>query len=132
MPAAPGSHEPTSTGLAPNVAGALAYLFPPIGGVVFFVIEKENRFVRFHAAQAIVVGIGMFAVWVAFMILSTILGVVPILGPLFSILLWAAIALGGFGLWLLLTFRAYLGQEWEVPMVADYARRLLAAPAGQI
>jgi uncharacterized membrane protein len=125
------AQEPSSTGLDANVAAALAYLFPPVGGVVFFVLEKENRFVRFHAAQAIVVGIAMFAVWIAFFALSAILRVIPILGPLFSGLLWAAIALGGFALWLLLTFRAYLGQEWEVPIAGDYARRLIAAPAGQ-
>ena len=45
----------TSTGLAPHVAGALAYVLGPITGVVFLVIEKDNRFVRFHAAQSIAV-----------------------------------------------------------------------------
>ncbi len=45
----------SSTGLAPNVAAALSYILGPITGVLFLVLEKENRFVRFHAAQSITV-----------------------------------------------------------------------------
>jgi uncharacterized membrane protein len=46
----------TSTGLAANVAGLLTYILGPITGVLFLVLEKENRFVRFHAMQSVVVG----------------------------------------------------------------------------
>ena len=127
-----GTPAPSSTGMAPNVAAALSYLFPPFGGILFFLIEKESRFVRFHAAQAIVVGVGLFAAWIAFYVVAAVLNIVPVLGALVSVVLWAALAFGGFALWLLLTFRAYQGQEWEVPMAGEYARKLLASPAPHV
>jgi len=40
----------TSTGINPTVAGLLSYLLGFVTGIIFLVIEKENRFVRFHAA----------------------------------------------------------------------------------
>jgi len=44
-------------GATPNVAGALAYVLGPITGVFFLVIEKEDGYVRFHAAQSVAIGI---------------------------------------------------------------------------
>ena len=40
---------PTSMGMQANVAAGLNYLFGWIGGLIFFLGEKQNRFVRFHA-----------------------------------------------------------------------------------
>ena len=45
----------TSTGLSPNVAGLLCYVAGWITGIIFFVLERRNKFVRFHAAQSIIV-----------------------------------------------------------------------------
>ncbi|MDP3142898.1 MAG: hypothetical protein Q8N14_02985, partial [Candidatus Omnitrophota bacterium] len=45
----------TSTGIEPKVAGLLSYLLGFITGVIFLLIEKENKFVRFHALQSIIV-----------------------------------------------------------------------------
>jgi uncharacterized membrane protein len=39
------------------VSGLLAYLFGWVTGLVFFLIEKEHREVRFHAAQSILVSV---------------------------------------------------------------------------
>lgn len=119
-----------NTGLAPNLAGALAYLFAPLTGVLFMVIEKENRFVRFHAAQSIVFGIACIVVWVALTILGMILGMVPLIGWILSLLLSFGLGLGCFALWLFLMLQAFQGKEWEMPLVGIQARRI-AAPAGQ-
>ena len=43
--------EKTSIGLTENVAGLLCYALGWISGIVFFLIEPENKFVRFHAIQ---------------------------------------------------------------------------------
>ena len=82
-PAAP---TPT-TGLAPNVAGALSYILGPITGVLFLVLEKENRFVRFHAAQSITTGLVLVALSIALSLLSTVLAFVPVLGWIVALLL---------------------------------------------
>ena len=66
----------TSTGLPANVAGALAY----ITGVLFYVLERDNRFVRFHAAQSIVVSIVMIVISIVLGILGAVLGFIPFIG----------------------------------------------------
>jgi uncharacterized membrane protein len=117
----------TSTGLAPNIAGALAYVLGPITGVLFLVLEKENRFVRFHAAQSIVTSLLLIVLSVALSILSTVLAFIPVLGWLVAFLLAFVMGIGSLVLWLLLMWRAFLGEEWEVPVAGAYARRI--APA---
>ena len=49
----PATTTPTSTGLAPNVAAALSYVLGPITGVLFLVLEKQNRFVRLPTAATL-------------------------------------------------------------------------------
>ncbi len=118
---------PTESGLAPNVAGALAYVLGPITGILFMVIEKHNAFVRFHAAQSIVVGVASVIASIALSVLSTVLAVIPILGWIAAFLLWLALGFGFFVLWIVLMVRAYRGREWEVPGLGKYARQLLAS-----
>ena len=114
----------TSTGLAPNVAGALAYVLGPITGVIFLVLEKENRFVRFHAAQAVTTGILIIVVSIALSLLATLLAFVPVLGWLTALLLSLLMGLGSLVLWLMLMWRAYNGEQWEVPFAGPLARRI--------
>jgi uncharacterized membrane protein len=114
----------SSTGLAPNVAGALAYLLGPITGILFFLLEKENRFVRYHAAQSITLGLVWIALSVLFSVLSGMLVMVPVLGWLVALLLSVVFGLGGFFLWLFLMWRAFQGREWESPIAGPMARKL--------
>ena len=114
-----------TTGLAPNVAGALAYVLGPITGVLFLVLEKENRFVRFHAAQSITTGLLFVAISIALSILSTVLAFVPVIGWIVGLLLALGLGFGGFVLWVLLIWRASQGREWEVPFAGSLARRLV-------
>ena len=119
----------SGTGLAPNLAGALSYVFPPLSGILFLVLEKQSPFVRFHGAQSTIFGVAWVVLWVGLTILSTVLSVVPILGWLVSALIMLACGLGGFILWLVLMWRAYNGSEWELPVIGPQARRLLASPS---
>lgn len=135
----PGSGAPHPTGPVPaggsglpeNVAGALSYLIGPVTGVVFFLIDRDRPFVRFHAVQSIGVAIAWVVVAVVLMILSTILGFIPILGWLVSALLTLGLSLAGFGLWLWLMYQAYQGNRWEVPGLGPHVRRIAAETGGQ-
>ena len=118
----------TSTGLTPNVAGALAYVLGPITGILFLVLEKENRFVRFHAAQAIATGVVIILLSIALSVLSGILAFIPLLGWLIALFISFVMGLGSFILWLILMWRAYEGDEWEVPFVGTFARRMATTP----
>ena len=102
--------EASSTGLDPNLAGLLCYLLGLITGIVFLIIEKESRFVRFHAYQSL-------AVFGALFVLSLIAGFIPVIGTLISILL----APVGLILWILLMVKAYQGERFKLPLAGDWA-----------
>jgi uncharacterized membrane protein len=84
----------TSTGLAPNVAGALAYVLGPITGIAFLILETKSRFVRFHAAQSTVVFVIVFALSVVLGVLGTALAFIPFLGWIVSVLLSLGLSTG--------------------------------------
>ena len=120
---------PTSTGLSPNAAGALSYFLGPITGVIFVLLEKNDRFVRFHAFQSILLSGAWIAFWVAFDVVSIILGQIPLLGLLaliFGLLLSVVLGLGGLILWIALMISAYQGKSWKLPIIGVMAERYAA------
>jgi len=98
----------SSTGLEPNIAGLLCYLGAWITGIVFLVIEQKNSFVRFHALQSIVTFGGL-------MIISAILGWIPVVGVIFS----TFIGILAFILWIVLMIKAYQGELYKLPLAGD-------------
>lgn len=122
----PGEAVPAGTGIAPNMAGALSYFLGALTGVLFLILDRDRPFVRFHAMQSIVLSVAWVGLWIVFSVLSMILGAVPVLGWIIGLLLSIALGIGGFVLWLYLMYRAYSGDEWEMPMVGEYARRFAA------
>lgn len=122
----PGEVVPAGSGIAPNMAGALSYFLGALTGIVFLLVDKERPFVRFHAMQSIVLSVAWVGLWIVMSILSMILSAVPVLGWLIGLLLSIALGIGGFVLWLYLMYRAYSGDEWEVPVVGEYARKFAA------
>ena len=119
---------PTSTGLTANVAGLLAYVLGPFTGMLFLVIEKENRFVRFHAAQSVAVSLAIIALSIAFSVLSSLLVVVPVAGWIIALLAGVVFSLVTFVLWIVLMLRAFQAREWEVPMIGRLARSFIMTP----
>ncbi len=102
----------SSTGMQPNVAGLLCYLLGFVTGIVFLIIEKENKFVRFHAMQSIIVFGGLF-------VLQIILGFIPIIGWAIGFLLGIVALI----LWILLMVKAYNGEMYKLPVVGDMAEQ---------
>jgi uncharacterized membrane protein len=102
----------SSTGLDGNVAGALCYALGWVTGVIFLIIEKESKFVRFHAMQSILFGI-------AFMIIFWIIRLIPFLGWFLWIFVWLA----GFVLWIFLMYKAYKGVLFKLPVIGDIAAK---------
>ncbi len=108
---APLHTEKTSTGFDANVAAALAYLVGFVTGIIFLLVEKENKFVRFHAMQSTFVFVGIVAV-------DILLQIVPILGAL--VVIFIVIPVSAI-LWLLLMYKAYQGEEFKLPLVGQMA-----------
>jgi uncharacterized membrane protein len=102
--------EKTAIGLDANLAAALSYFVVP--GVVFLLIEKENKFVRFHALQAVL----LFAAFIVVDILLQVM--VPILGFLVFLFFLLPVT---FVLFLVLMFKAYQGEDFKLPLVGKMA-----------
>ncbi|HUV45471.1 MAG TPA: zinc-ribbon domain-containing protein [Dehalococcoidia bacterium] len=101
-----------STGLSPNVAGLLCYVLGWVSGIVFLVIEKKSKFVKFHAWQSIMT-FGVLTV------ASLVLGWIPIIGLVFG---WI-IGILGLVLWIVLMIQAGTGKMWKLPWVGDWAEK---------
>jgi uncharacterized membrane protein len=115
--------QSTQTGMAENVAGLLCYLLGWITGIIFFLIDKRP-FVRFHAAQSIVVFGGLH-------IINIVIGIffgagIMMMGGFgtfgLAAALYSLISLVAFVLWILLMVKAYQGQKFEVPVAAGIAK----------
>jgi uncharacterized membrane protein len=114
----------TQSGLAENVAGLLCYVLGWITGLIFYLTDKRP-FVRFHAAQSIVV-------FGALTIIRIIVGMLFVTGGLagittglsLGILLFWLISLVGLILWVLLMVKAYQGERYRVPIAADLADKI--------
>ena len=70
----------SSTGMEPKIAVLLAYLFSWLGGLIILLIEKENKFVKWNALQALILGIVEV---VCILVVSFILGLIPYIGWFF-------------------------------------------------
>jgi uncharacterized membrane protein len=115
----------TSTGLPPRTAATLAYAAWWITGLIFWFLERQDRFVRFHAAQAIT-AFGAIAVLVV--VLGGLAGAsLSFLPAAFTPLLIAAFVtwLGGVVLWLVAMWKAASGDAFRIPLAADVANRLM-------
>ena len=106
----------STTSLEPNVAGLLCYVLGWITGLVFILIEKENKFVRFHAMQSIVTFGAFCVLWIPFSILSQL----DILRALFGIL-YTITGILAFVLWIVLMVKAYQGERFKLPIAGDIA-----------
>ena len=104
--------EKTSTGLPENVAGLLCYVLGWISGLVFILLEQENKFIRFHAIQSIYV-------FVILTIANIVLNWIPVIGNAFS---WI-IGIVGFILWIILMIKALQGEKYKLPWAGDFAEK---------
>jgi uncharacterized membrane protein len=101
--------ERSSTGLDENVAGFFCYLLGFVTGIVFLIVEKKSRFVKFHAMQSTITFLSLF-------IISLILGFIPIIALLvYPIWILSLI------LWLLLMIKALRGERYSLPIVGKMA-----------
>jgi uncharacterized membrane protein len=99
----------TSTGLEENVAGLLSYVLGWVSGLVFILLENENKFVRFHAMQSIIV-----------------FGALNILSIVLSFIGWGVAGIIGgltFVLWIVLMVKAYQGAMYKLPWAGDLAEK---------
>lgn len=107
---------PTSMGMQPNVAAGLSYLLGWVTGLIFFLMEKQNRFVRFHAMQSILFFGGLTVLSILVNILSGIgIPLIFVLGYLINLV--------GFAGWIILLINGFQGKYFKLPYIGDYAEK---------
>lgn len=109
----PKNTQKTSTGLTANTAALLSYLAGFITGIIFLVVEKENKFVRFHALQS------TFTFGVVFVVLKvfSIIAILAVLIPVINVLAMC--------LWIILMVKAYQGEEFKLPVIGEIVEQNL-------
>jgi uncharacterized membrane protein len=103
-----------------QVIAAAAYLLGPVTGIVFLYLEPYDKddFVRFHARQSIAFSIAWFVINI---VLSVFIAVLPFaLGRLLGGL-QGLINLGLAIMWIFLMYKAYIGERYRIPELADLA-----------
>lgn len=133
----------TSIGLEANLAALLSYLIGIIG-IIILVTEKENKFVKFHAAQALLFHVLLAVIFISLIILFMVGGFVgmmltaalgdagAIVGIIFSIIMMI--------LWFVLcvaapiaalvgniysAIQAYNGKWFKLPIVGNITAKIL-------
>ena len=141
-PGTPSGSPPSSSsplgGMDPNIAAAISYIF--IVGVIFFILEKENKFVRFHALQSILFGVAnsiiMFLLAIIAVVLSIAFGIggamvggpmqnlISLLVGLIWLLFWLIMLVMFAGL-IFAAVKAYQGQKFKLPIIGNVAENMV-------
>lgn len=144
--AAPNRWGPSSLGMEAHVAAGLSYLsmflLGPIIPLVFFFVEKQNRFIKFHTAQGILLSIGAFVLFIIAGIVNTIVGIsvatagnnTTAAGASLAVfgLLSCVYTLIGLGVTALVIWGAvagFTGKYTKLPLIGDIAEKWAGGPA---
>lgn len=134
----PPAGEKSAIGLEPNIAAALSYIW--IVGLIFFFLEKENSFIRFHAMQSILLGVLWTVTIILLVIVNVIIAVVlgvaaaaagdagGIIGSLIgliSVLVWLIVPLAYLALLIFAALKAYQGQTFKLPVIGNMAEKIV-------
>lgn len=124
----------SSTGMDENIAALLSYVFGWLSGLIFFLIEKDSRLVRFHAMQSILLNV-MIAVlgivlWIVTFILVLVGTQLPgFLGAILSLLvtlIWIIFSVGLLIAWVMCLVKAFQSQYFKLPVIGNFAEKFSA------
>jgi uncharacterized membrane protein len=127
----PATVAKSSPGLDENLAALLSYVFGWISGLIFFLMEKDSRLVRFHSMQSILLGAAAIVIFIVFWIVAVVSSLVVgyisgILGGIVWIvmmLVGGVIGLGIFVAAIISLIKAYQGQFFKLPVIGNYAEK---------
>jgi uncharacterized membrane protein len=121
----------SSTGLDENVAALLSYVFGWVSGLIFFLIEKDSRLVRFHAMQSILLNAAALVIgvvlWIAWVVIAIIMSQISdVLASLFSVVLGLVMLVFYLGILIAVVMcliKAYQKQYFKLPVLGNFAEK---------
>jgi uncharacterized membrane protein len=115
-------------GIQENIAGLLCYLFGWISGLIFLLIDKRP-FVRFHGAQAIAMNIAFFGIWVAFWIVTLLLGFITAMMKFpvgfLTVFLYPVVMIAFFITWIYCMYKAYQHEKFKLPIIGSIVENMV-------
>ncbi len=126
------AHDPTSTGMSGRTEALLSYVLGWFSGLIFFVIERKNCFVRFHAAQSFLFFGSTFALLLVIRLLAYLISIIPIVGGALAFvaslflfpLTYIVFILAGL-VWIFLMIQSYRGRTVRLPFFGNYAESMV-------
>lgn len=100
----------------------LSYLFGWITGLIMFLTEKDDKFVKYHAMQSILFSVAIFVFYIVAMILTLVSAV---LGAIIYAILGIAILI----MWIMSMVKAAKGEWFKWPVIGDMAMKIAGANA---
>ena len=124
----------SSTGLDENIAALLSYIFGWVTGLIFFLIEKDSRLVRFHAMQSILLNVLLVFLWFVVWIVTVVLWVAAaaigdVVGAIVSILstlIFVVFGVAALIAVILCLVKAFQGQYFKLPIIGNFAEKFSA------
>jgi len=113
----PDFKKKSSTGMESQIAVLVAYLFSWVSGLVIYLIEKENKFVKYHAMQALIIGIIDVIILI---VCFGIFGWIPFVNILFLVIGWLALA-ACLGFKIVAIVKAFKGEVYRIPGISKLA-----------
>ena len=121
----------SSTGLDENLAALLSYVFGWLSGLIFFLMEKDSRLVRFHSMQSILLSVAAVVIIIVFWIVAVVSSlVVSYISGILGFIVWIVMVLVGslLGLGIVVAaiisaVKAYQGQFFKLPVIGNYAEK---------
>jgi uncharacterized membrane protein len=125
----------SALGMDGNLAAALGY---PIGilAIICLIMEKENRFVKFHALQSILLHVAMIVIMIAVWIIGVIIAIAGVAaaaatnsgalgglaGMLFG-LIWLVVIAAYLGGLIFAAIKSYQGVQFKLPIIGNMAEK---------
>lgn len=119
----------TALGLDTNVGALLCYLpvclISLIYSIIVLVTEKDNKFMRFHAFQSLIITVIYIVIMVVLQVVGTGIAIATnssILGLLFS-LVTLVVVVAFLAAMIYGCIKGYQGQKFKLPVVGDMAEK---------
>jgi len=114
------------------VAAAIACI-PLIGGIIFYILEKHDSFVRFYAMQSIIFGCAWFLFNIVSAVVHVVFAAIPAIGGIL-VFFWAIIAalvhLAFLVIMIITIVKAFMGVRWDIPYIGPIARKQVEGAGG--
>ncbi len=102
----------TALGIDEKLEALLTYVLGVVTGIIFLILEKKSKFVRFHALQSTVFFGGVF-------VISVVLRYIPILGWILNL----ALSIYALIMWIICMVKAYKGEKYKLPIAGNIAEK---------